>query len=552
MSINLVYLKQNEGLSELTQANDTDIQRISNWILQEMANGTFAGTITLGTTNPIGTFVDTVRGGGVDSANVTVYSNTYTLSQQQTSTYGAQPDAPKYVGLDTSTSPTIVLKEGITPIQNVANYILDMIAGENSINSYYLGPTAPADGGTWVSIGELKDTLENFTIVNNTYYLWHKIDNGYQESFLAPLKLSGSQLTQFSEMDLRLLIKTVESSMISTGIGFYALQSSPPVTGVWADCGSVQDIRRITADISFNADTISYGVDYMNPEYLGLVDTGSYIGGGQNEYLGSVQGIYTSQVGYVGTDTNYVTAVYQGVSNYTGVDGAVSYAGGSYNSPTDFIGEDPDAGSYGPVYLNPEYAINFTDYLGGETDYASLFTNYTGPADITPYTGLSASYSSEEAFNSATSTNYNSPGATYTGSVTYTAGVASSYTATYTGVETYWGGLYQGSVGNEYLAGITFWGTYAGFIGGFITSYTGDLYGVGLYDAAVAYDGASFGGSDYVGAVGFTGQVSYTSLDPGGTDYLGNPTAYILTYEGERVQVTTEIITEITLWKRVA
>ena len=78
MAHNVVYYNTSDGA--ITRYSNTDVSQLAEYVLELMAAGTYAGTIVANTSNPIGTLTDTVRQGGVGSTDVTILSNTYTLS----------------------------------------------------------------------------------------------------------------------------------------------------------------------------------------------------------------------------------------------------------------------------------------------------------------------------------------------------------------------------------------------------------------------------------------------------------------------------------------
>lgn len=467
MSYNLLYYKTSDN--SLTQYNSTDLAQLSEYVLELMASGTYAGTITVSSSNPIGTFVDTVRVSGVGGTNITILSNTYTLSQ--VNSVQSTVDPPMYVGVTTSGS-DVTIKENATSLNDLADEIIQSLVSNYGVNSYYLGTSAPADGGTWVSRGSLLDTLQNFTVTNTEYKLWHKIASSSYTSYKAPLKIdsgAGNLLKEWSSTEVSRLIKKIEERIINTGIGTYALQTSAPSTGTWALVGTINDVRRdVNVDPVYTGLGATYTVTYQSdtqPTYTGpsLDYTLTYEGTTsvfytdiENTFVSTT--FYTSTTNYLTTslfiggsgefyilDTPSIPAVYTGPNSSPGnyllkfYDALIEYTFGEnsirYTSVELYEGESP-----------PELYSTIVNFTGFNFVYTGL-VKFEGIADYTSeiifigdaFYDLDTSYSSFLEYQGLVPTNFE--GISYTADSSYTGpNIINNYdstefidTATYTG-----------------------------------------------------------------------------------------------------------------------
>lgn len=358
MAHNIVYLSETDGWFK--QFSTAELDELAERVLRIMASGTYTGTITVGTSNSIGTFTDTyyTAAAGQDSDANPPSSTTYTLSQVATQTLGASSDPPMYVGLDTSTPNKIVLKENMTTKEQLADEILSrMVSGTGGTNAYYLAASAPADGATWVSRGTLLDTKTNGTVTITDYKLWQRTTSGATIVSKNPLKITNDPLKSFDQSDLLSLIKLIENKIISTGIGTYVLQETVPATGTWTNVGTVTDTIEQTAFSSYNSDFYPYtNLTLYNTSY-----TTSYFGILPNSmfYTGPIPG-FTYYYGRRPDGDNYFApfGTYLGPSSI------------EYN----FIG--PPTGSQN--FIGPTYEYPFdTNY---DTDYEGPI-DYLGPSD---------------------------------------------------------------------------------------------------------------------------------------------------------------------------
>ncbi len=606
MPANYLYYNTLDGA--LTVASNTSIDSLSEYILELMASNTYTGTITLGTTNPIGTFTDTARQGAVGSNDITILSNTYTLSQVNTTTLGASNNAPFYVGLDlTSNVSQVIIQENATSLATLADDIITrMVAG--GPNSYYLGNSSPTDGGTWVSRGVLLDTIENFTITNNTYHLWHKVSSPtYTSANTRPIKLGvAGELQEFTDNDLQLIIKTIEERIVATGIGFYVLQEVAPVTGTWVSAGSITDAIRGTTDVDYTGDAdyataSSYSIDYATNydstidyanTYTGEIEyTGLYTGAAINYALDYVGTTDFTGLTYVGDGPNY-TASYTSDLNYdTGylsaptVDYNLTFTAiALYDGPdyvldvqyeTEYIGTEAyDSDFIGAVSYTADYSSTLsydsTPYTGGGTLYLVTFAGGTQYVGAATYTGspieayLAASYLSGEAdytgtFSVTSTYLFSFSGfATYTGTFTAdtsyltTYDIALNYTPTYQGPDLSYDLGYQSET--EYSTTYTLSNTYdidyapeTNYIG----TYTSDVSYATDYTTETDFSGTYLGGAANYDTA-YTADVTYV------TEYTTEYAGPDINYAGDGPIYTGAIVsssitqTSVTLWRRIA
>ena len=536
-----------EASNSIVELNTTELDKLSYYVLEFMINsGDFAGTLTANTAstgNLIGTFVDTVRAGNIGDSNITILSNSTNLYQSNTRSYPTVPTSMT-VGLNTATTGSVVLEENKTTLSALGQDIFSRYMS-NGPGTYFLGVTAPIDGGTWTYDYFIDDTLFNFTVQNARYYLWKKIDQNYTGTHIEPLKLTSNVLTRFSDAEIKQLAYYVEDTFLTTGVGQYALQTSPPVTGVWVDQGTITDIRRLTEDTEFSG--ALYAGDYI----------GAYEGAATAAYLSPVS-LFTGYIGatdFINPDELTFSVTYTG--NFTGTSptggnytGTVNFTGTStYTGAVNFVGTTPVSYTGTVTYVGPINPANpgFTGFVGSG--------NFTGPASFAgtgTFVGPGPATYTENII-----VDYLGPGGAYTGDGSTYQGVAVSLTdyegltpATYEGV---------GFIGYiiPYLAtydvpyDIDFISTFTSDFSSIESIYVGDFASnfVGLFDGTT-FDSAftNFQNVDetdftvtYTGnfARAFAGYTRNYVEEAGGTgNYLGpgpayaGVTGYIATFEG--------------------
>jgi hypothetical protein len=464
MAHNLVYF--DSSTNTIQKFSNAQLDDLAERVLRVMASGTYTGTITIGTTNSIGTFVDTALVGAAGSSDTTQVSNTYTLTQVSSATLGAASDPPMYVGLDTSTPNQTVLQENLATINQLADEILSrMVASTGGTNAYYLASSAPSDGATWVSRGSLLDTITNLSVTVTDYKLWHRTSSGASITNRDPVKLSSGSIQSFSDAEIQAVIKTIEERIVATGIGTYSIQAAAPGTGVWTSAGTIVDVREnintsnftgetsytnenaLSYDATFvgtptftNPNALSYTATFLNNAFIGTTTSTGQVGfsttvgfAGFNSFVG----------GYVATYNKAYTSTYLGAATFSGV-----YTGGPFPfSP----GTQPTPG-------------NFLEFFGTR--------NYTGDyVGNTPFNG--PNYSGSFAGPTFSGT-YTAP-ATFFGPVTYTG------TVFYTGTAIFYGPI-QSFEGASYLGPQTFAGS--------PTAYDGAAYlGTANYLGTADYEG---------------------------------------------------------------
>ena len=546
-----VMVYEGDVVQELTSAN---LNSFYEYILTVYAANSFTGTITFGNSNPIGTFTDTARQGDVGSADITIVSNTYTLSQTTTATLTSTPPAPHIVGLDLTEPGNVILKASSTTITDLADSVLQYRASYRT-GGYYLGNTAPSDGGTWQSLGVLKDTIYNFTIENTNYFLWKKL-TGNTATLFRPLKIENNTLVEYNNVDIDGILKEVEQRIIATGVGTYALQASTPTPGTWVSRGTITDVRRLVDDNLYTgSDVVVYTNDassYASDVYAGEYD-------GAAAYEGVTDSIYTGSALFLTTD-------------YTG--------GGFYTGVETFLGA-PN------FYLQNDALAYQSDVL-----YENLVTPdvYTTESPGVAYTGAAVGYegtvTGEIGFGVGSS-GYDGPAFTRVSlrtanRVNYTGG---TYTLTFTGPTRVYlgpgGSFIRFFVGNSFFVGPDYYTmenytSVSDYLGESSFAYFNIYTGIGGYESSLSFSSFAVFGSDtvytglestYTGldeAVNYTGTIPelYTGGDIYTGEYTGAPTSYGLVseytvssdsaYTLQTVSSGTEVIDTLTLYERIS
>ncbi len=582
-------------LKELSQ---TQLNDLYDYILDVYANSGngYYGLVSIGSTgNVIGTFTDTTLSGNTGEGNITIISNTYDVAQNTSfyysveySTPGSAQSNPDIISLVTAAG-TTTLQANIHSLNNFADNVISRLVVDRSIGSFYLGTSSPGDGDTWISLGELDDLIDNTGEPAGNYFLWKKTVKVGSAAPIEPIYLDvNNNLAELSSTNLQKYLAYVERRMASTGIGQYVLQSTAPSVGTWISAGTIQDTRLVTSNESYIQAT--YENDYLGATYEGSQDYMSYISPDTVEYEGSYAGAYLSGGGGA---VDY-TATYLGAGEAPFNDLAKPYAGqDAYD--IDYL--VPFTGTKTLYYITDALYTAQVSYFVPAT-YTSVFTDttyvgpanyvgaasYLGPGTLT-YTGPATSYQSDYASFAAfldpgPAVDYileNSliyelilPDQTYTGggeisydsvdfTISFTDAYTESYLRAYTGPATNYTSTYTMATYISYTGpsvnydGVDFTGT--GYDSTYSTDYTGN-YNVDYTSTYIGPDPAT--STDYLGAP----EISYDGV--GTTDYAGLYTsqtaeygpAYIGTfdvaYETVLAGETTETISSVTLWLRVA
>lgn len=405
-----------------------------------------------------------------------------------------------------------------------ARVIAYMIQGGQG--AYWLGTTAPSDGGTWVVRDSVYDSVNTVSGESRTtYYLFQKTTNS-GTTVTRPLKrTSGNQLQEMTDAEITALVLYLRDYIVDTGIGRYQLSVTAPTPGTWVARGSFVDTRNLLTDDSYE---------------------GSYLGTFSRVFTGVWTGAFTGT--YQGTYTGFFTGIYSGVYQQT-------FTGGyNRNFTGTFTGQFTRnfTGTFSGVYTSSWAG----SYLGSYTGiYPGAYTGFFSGSYTGAYTGdFTGGYS--RTFSGI----YNSADP-FTGAI-------SSYTGTYNNSFT---GTYQQSFSRPYL------GSYdRSFTGSFIGSWTGTFGGsrdrtyTGFYDRAFSgffsggfsreFTGTFSGGytNFFTGGYSGTYQQSFTGFyqgtySQGFTGEYGGSFSRFFTgaYTGLTVSASTTTTT-YTLWVRTA
>lgn len=485
----LYYNTVDDTIAEFTSS---DLDVLSDYVLCSLAQTTQFDIEPYGYGTEIGTFVDNyangVVGDHVPIGNVNQY--TTTLYQYQTSTLvewpigNVLPDPSDYIGYNVSGS-QVTIQEQETTLADLADSIIDRLVTPTGSSyggpgSWYFGPTAPNDGGTWVSRITYVRYLDA-SVEEPRYYFWKKLDNGSVTTIndvKRPLKISGSDIAEFSDTDINALVKTVSERIAERNVNFYVVGTAIPSGGTWTEAGvSLLDNYRVIQETSFaqsfetsHTEYPLFSVTYtsampdvnpyiLNPTfvgdayYIGLRTDGfNTIYAGGTDYTGTLEQNFVSFVPFTGPATYsgpgsglytffipiFENAAYVSASGTAGYTAQLNY-GGPLTPPASF------------VYPGGQLAFGSSGYfLGGQQDYTGPGTNYVGPA--VTYSGLG--------------------NVEFTGTTTFTRAYASipgSYTADFVGPATYTNQVVFTSPGST-----------VNYTGGVITSPTVDS-GVPMY-----------------------------------------------------------------------
>jgi hypothetical protein len=380
-----------QGLQEMTDAEiEQYISATVTKAFSDASDGTETGDINInGSGTAIGSTTDTKRDDAVgthptDGASSTV--TTYQANQIRTSVS------------ESYTSPLAYLDSGDVGMHeytdaeldtNIIDKIADdMVAqGSYTTGQYSLSASAPS-GGTWTSRYVMADTQVDGTTANKT--IWQKTTaTTSADTNWRPLKVEsgGSGVKQMSDAEVGQLLPNLRNYIVSSGKGYYALQSAAPGTGTWVQQGDAYtDTKKDVASQNYSgAYAGNYSGNYTGnytgaKNYSGTYSgsyTGNYVGSytGTSAYAGAYSGAYSGSYAqfYSGFAGTYYTGSYTG--SYTGYyTGAKSYSGtysgaysGSYTGT--YVGTSAYAGTYSGTYTG-----YYTGTYAGDTIQSSSST----------------------------------------------------------------------------------------------------------------------------------------------------------------------------------
>lgn len=399
-----------------------ELNALSQYVLEYMATVDGPGSIYTanGTGNVlIGTFSDTNYSGNIGEGNVTVITNTYDLYQDMSTPSGTTPPTP--IRFTSNTAPLQVMTG--TQLNSLADTILQYCVTQSGPFSYYLANTAPSDGGTWTSVGQLNNVYTPGT--TNITFLWKKLSSG-SYTLYRPLKfVSNGTIQLFSNTELQSLSKVVRERIVNTEIGTYRLQASTPVTGTWSNVGVVVDTRPTISDTLYDGST-----------------TTEFTTGGQ--YDGSTTAIYVRNT--YRTETFFGPSFGSPTQSFGTAPATFSSPGAPGPPVPAFFAGFVPTGVYGVEWQAGSTWIMFPSFTGGYfANFAGTVPGPPGPpsyfSGFAPVTFNGMAYFSTSHNEYFTGTLYytNVVGAVYTSDVyQYTGPGASYYTdagsSTYTSV----------------------------------------------------------------------------------------------------------------------
>ena len=385
-----------EGLQEMT---DTEIEQYySATLLKDFSdntNGTGTGELNVttdasGAGTTIGSITDTRRVDAIGThptAGGTTNVNVYTFKQVNAAASESITNRP----LGYESSGTVGIHE-FTDAEldtDVLDKVLgDLVAQGSYVTGCYKLSTSAPSGGTWTSRYVLADTQIDGTTVNKT--IWQKTTaTTAADTNWAPIKVEngGSGVKQMSSAEVGTLLPNLRNYIVSSGKGYYALQTAAPGTGTWIQQGdSYTDTKKDVASENYSgAYTGNYTGNYAGT-YTGAKNysgnyagsyTGNYVGSytGTSAYAGAYAGAYTGSYAqfysgyagtyYTGSYTGYYTGYYTGNKNYSG-----TYAGayaGTYTGT--YTGTSAYAGTYSGTYTG-----YYTGTYAGDTIKSSAST----------------------------------------------------------------------------------------------------------------------------------------------------------------------------------
>lgn len=352
------------GNGILQVMSSIDIGKLATRVGEHLASEDGPGSIYLSPNigTLIGTFTDTRYAGNVGEGDVTITSVDYNLYQDMSTPTGNDP--PPLLQYKDNTSPIVALTD--QEYEELASSLLTIILFNAFPGVYVLGTSLPDDGGTWVSLGELKDVRgTTIDVPELSYYIYKLIDVGFSYTIDRPLTLPEPNVIQsFTDTQIEYLTKKVREVIVNTGIGTYALAEIPPdPLGVWIDCGTITDLRA-------NIEPSNYNIAF------------------QETYTASEEVAYENVVPDSVDYTSDIITYYTGDSNFTG-DSFYTGPGNVYTL-TSFRSS--------PAYytrLIPAYYAGPVVYTAANS--FNVFVDYVGPGPTLFFTGFFASVYTRDA-----------------------------------------------------------------------------------------------------------------------------------------------------------
>jgi hypothetical protein len=298
---NILTYKGN-GLVQYT--SNTEFESLADVVLKSIVTANAVGTLqstTDGSFTAIGTFTDNFIVGDPGDSDTTV-TDTAKVFYQDLNVSDIGPSA---------TLPVFWDGTDVRPAANnsLPDQILQHLVTNDGPGTYFLGTSAPSDGGTWSQAFSIVDQVTTNTTASPVAYVWVKTDDATTYNINA-LKVDETGLKYMSEGDIQSIASSVRQRIIDTGIGTYALQVSAPGTGTWEAKGTIEDTQATTSvnPVGYVGVTPTFNQTVSPAAYVGTAfvpvpvtyvgspmplpgpsDNQGYLGGPTNQfnYLGS-------------------------------------------------------------------------------------------------------------------------------------------------------------------------------------------------------------------------------------------------------------------------
>ncbi len=460
------FLVYDTNQSAIRKAADSEITDIADAILTYTVQNDGPNSYQIGTSAPVdgGTWATVATFYDAIDANT---QNTYNLYKKVSAASYSLTRPLKAI----STGSGVDLQRFTdTDLQLISKKVRERLLSTN-IGRYFVGITAPEDGGVWVEKG-------TYTNIRPTI-----ASQGY------------GTLTYISGFSV-------------AGLYEGTADSTPYATQLY----QIDYVRTQT-----NSYSLSYvgpgAVNYAGSEYVGILSF-------DINYTGDLVYTLSYEVGtstYLGPSTSYTTfadAIGYILTEYT----SVPVYSLSYTSPAGTFSQDFSGSPTTYTGSAPGYVVSYTGptYEGSAAGDAFATTVYTGTGTVLfsgaveeTYTTIAGSF---DLFNTVT----------YSGTEGYTATVdynATFIDATYVGAANYDLNAYTGAA---YDDNITYGSAAdysdilyaANYLGKNDTSY--DVEYIATFDAAASYVAFAIT-IDYIGSVQYEGQGLFTGPSPGGT-----------------------------------